>query len=71
MLSDVKYDEYEAEGSGVDIVRQKLREHVGRVVEESQTTERVLLGLGILSTAALVGGYVLRNSLYLSALRIK
>ena len=70
-LSKVEYDDYEAEGTGVDIVRQKPELKVGRVKEETLVSDRTLMALGALSTAALVGGWLMRNSRYLSAIRAR
>lgn len=70
-LEKVEYDDYEAEGSGVDIVRKKPELKVGRVKEESSVSDRTLMALGALSTAAIAGGWLMRNSKYLSSLRVR
>lgn len=70
-LANLEYQDYDAEGSGADIVARKKELKVGRVQEESSVSDRTLLLLGGLSTAALVGGWFLRNSRYLSSIRVK
>ena len=70
-LSKVEYDDYEAEGSGASLVREKPGLKVGRVKEESTVSDRALMALGALSTAALVGGWLMRNSRYLSGIRLR
>lgn len=64
MLADVNYDDYDVEGSGAKIVMDKPKLHLGRVKEESSVSDRTLMLLGGLSTAAIVGGWVMRNSQY-------
>ncbi len=71
MLSRVNYDDYDAEGSGAAIVREKRSHTVGRVVEESQVSDTTLVVMGLLSTAAVVGGFLFRNPRYLSGLRVR
>ncbi|KAK5714359.1 hypothetical protein LTR17_017215 [Elasticomyces elasticus] len=71
LLEKVNYDDYEAEGSGASIVKKQKSHTVGRVVEETQVSDTALVALGLLSTAAVVGGFLLRNSRYLSALRVR
>ncbi|KAK1059458.1 hypothetical protein LTR74_012594 [Friedmanniomyces endolithicus] len=71
MLSQVDYDDYDAEGSGAAIVREKRTHTVGRVVEESQVSDTTLVVMGLLSTAALVGGFLMRNPRYLRGLRVR
>lgn len=71
MLSKVNYIDYEADGSGKTIVQEKPERNVGRVREESQVSDRTLMALGVLSTAALVGGFLMRNSRYLSSIRAR
>ncbi|KAK0298624.1 hypothetical protein LTR54_008477 [Friedmanniomyces endolithicus] len=71
MLSRVDYDDYDAEGSGAAIVREKRSHTVGRVVEESQVSDTTLMVMGLLSTAAVVGGFLFRNPRYLSGLRVR
>jgi len=70
-LSSVEYDDYEAEGTGKIITQKKQRQKIGRVVEETQFSDKALLTMGLLSTVALVGGYIFRNTRYLSNLRVK
>lgn len=71
LLSTVDYRDYETEGSGKSIVQERPTSKVGRVVEETQISNQVVLALGVLSTAALVGGFLIRNSKYLGGLRAR
>lgn len=71
LMAEVNYGDYVAEGSGKAIVQQKPTFKVGRVVEESQVSDKTLMALGVLSTAALVGGFLMKNSRYLSGLRLR
>ena len=71
MLSTVDYDDYDAEGSGSGILREKPELKVGRVQEETAVSDRTLVALGVLSTAAVVGGWLMRNSRFLSAVRAR
>lgn len=71
MLSKVHFDDYVVEGSASESVQAKKVANVGRVVEETQVSDRTLAVVGVLSTAALVGGWVLRNSRYLSSIRAR
>lgn len=71
MLSEVNFEEYEVEGSGVGRVREKPVVRIGRVKEESSVSDRTLMLLGAVSTVAIVGGWVARNSRYLSALKVR
>lgn len=72
MLSKVDYGDYVVEGSGEDLVRKdKSVLKIGRVQEESSVSDRTLMLLGAVSTAALVGGWVLRNSRGLGGLRVR
>ena len=70
-LSKVEYDNYVAEGSGVSIVRDEPQMHIGRVREESYVSDKTLMALGAVSTAAVVGGFLMRNSKYLSSIRVR
>jgi len=60
MLSTLNWDDFDAEGSGADIVRDKGKTNVGRVVEETQITNMSLI-LGALGTVAIVGGLLARR----------
>lgn len=71
MLSEVNYKDYEAEGSGVRLVKDKPKLHLGRVKEESTVSDRTLMLLGGLSTAAVVGGWLMRNSQYLQRITVR
>ncbi|KAK4561765.1 hypothetical protein LTR86_004444 [Recurvomyces mirabilis] len=66
ILSKVDYNDYIAEGSGKAIVERQKSLKVGRVVEETQVSDKALLALGLVSTAAVVGGFLLRNSKHLT-----
>ncbi|KAK3676199.1 hypothetical protein LTR78_003949 [Recurvomyces mirabilis] len=66
ILSKVDYEDYIAEGSGKTIVERQKSLKIGRVVEETQMSDRTLLALGLVSTAAVVGGFLLRNSKHLT-----
>lgn len=71
ILENLNYEDYEAEGSGVEIVKRRGGVKVGRVKEESSMSDKTLLALGAISTAALVGGWVLRNLRYLTSIRAR
>ncbi|KAK3066667.1 hypothetical protein LTR53_016898, partial [Teratosphaeriaceae sp. CCFEE 6253] len=77
MLATLDYADYDAEGSGAALVRGGTATSttttlsVGRVVEETQVSDRTLVALGVLSTAAVVGGFLMRNSRYLSGVRLR
>lgn len=68
LLSKVVYADYEAEGSGKDLVQKQEKHEVGRVVEETLVSDSALVALGLLSTVAVVGGFLMRNTKYLNAL---
>jgi hypothetical protein len=70
-LSQVEYDNYDTTGSGVSIVRDKPKLKIGRVQEETSVSDKTLLALGVVSTAAVVGGWFLRNSRYLERIRVR
>jgi hypothetical protein len=70
-LSKVEYDNYDAEGSGSAIVRDKPTLKIGRVQEETSVSDRTLMALGVVSTAAVVGAWFLRNSKYLERIRVR
>ena len=71
LLEKVDYQDYDAEGTGVELVNRKTELKVGRVKEESSVSDRTLMLLGGLSTVALVGGWILRNSRYLASIRAR
>lgn len=71
LLSKVDYEDYEVEGSGTGLVREKPVLKIGRVREESSVSDRTLMLLGAVSTAAVVGGWLARNSRYLAALKVR
>lgn len=68
MMSKVVYDDFEAEGSGQALIKQHPVQKVGRVFEGSQVSDTTLMALGLVSTAALVGGFLLRDTKYLDAI---
>ncbi|KAK4624563.1 FAD-binding monooxygenase ktnD [Fulvia fulva] len=70
MVEDVKFEEYTVEGDGKEEVQRK-QIHVGRVKEETAVSDRALMVMGALGTAALVGGWVLRNTRYLQSVRVR
>ena len=71
MLEEVKYDDYDAEGSGTSVVHTISKLKVGRVQEETVVSDRTLMALGVLSTTVLVGGWLARNSRYLQTIRVR
>ncbi|KAF2445185.1 FAD/NAD(P)-binding domain-containing protein [Karstenula rhodostoma CBS 690.94] len=68
MVEDVNFEDFVVEGSGRDEAERRKTIHVGRVREESSVSDRTLL-IGAVSTAAVVGGWFLRNSRYLQRIR--
>ena len=66
ILSKVDYNDYIAEGKGKGILERQKSLKLGRVVEETQVGDKTLLALGLVSTAAVVGGFLLRNSKHLT-----
>jgi hypothetical protein len=71
MLATVDYEDYDAEGSGTEIVKRKPQLKIGRVKEETSVSDKTILALGVVSTAAVVGGFFLRNSKYLTSIRAR
>ena len=71
MVERVDFDNYLAEGSGREVIEESSSVYVGRVKEESTFSDRTLMLMGAVSTAAVVGGWLLRNSRYLSSLRVR
>ncbi|KAI9706761.1 MAG: hypothetical protein M1820_004731 [Bogoriella megaspora] len=55
LVEEVRWGEYEVEGEGKG-VRLGEKTRIGRVKEESQVSDRVLLGLSLLSAGAVIGG---------------
>jgi hypothetical protein len=70
-LSKVDFEDYEVEGSGAEIVKKKPVLKVGRVIEETQVSDKMIAALGVLSMGAVAAGFLMRNSKYLSALRVR
>lgn len=70
-LSKVDLDDYEVEGSGVDVVEKKPVIALGRVHEETFVSDKAIAAMGLLSVGAVAAGFVLRNSKYLSGLRLR
>lgn len=71
LVENVEFNDYEATGSGKSILAEKKSVHVGRVKEESVVSDTTLMVMGAVSTAALVGGWMLRNSHRLPTFRIR
>lgn len=71
MVETLDFDEFEAEGTGKEIVQRKKKQHVGRVREETLVSDRTLTLMGAVSTAALLGGWLMRNSRYLEKIRAR
>ncbi|KAI5361854.1 Putative flavin monooxygenase, FAD/NAD(P)-binding domain superfamily [Septoria linicola] len=70
MVENVEFErDFDIVGSGREKAKKKL--HVGRVKEESYVSDRTLMLMGAVSSAALVGGWVLRNTRYLQGLRAR
>lgn len=69
-LSKVDFDDYEVEGSGKEAVERKPVVQLGRVHEETFVSDRLIATLSVLSVGAVAAGWVLRNSKYLSRLRV-
>lgn len=70
-MENVQFSDYEANGSGKDLVKEKKSVNVGRVKEESSVSDTALVVMGAVSTAAIVGGWLLRNSNHLPSIRIR
>ncbi|KAK6441957.1 hypothetical protein LTR95_001817 [Oleoguttula sp. CCFEE 5521] len=65
MLSKVELADYEVEGTGKAIVEKNPVVKVGRVVEETQVSDRLIAALSVLSVGAVAAGWLMRNSKYL------
>jgi hypothetical protein len=70
-LANVDFNDYEVEGSGVDVVKEKPVVELGRVYEETLVSDKFIAAMGVLSVGALAAGFVLRNSKFLSGLRLR
>jgi len=70
-LASVDFEDYEVEGSGVEIIEKKPVIELGRVREETLVSDKVIAAMGVLSVGAVAAGFVLRNSKYLSGLRLR
>jgi hypothetical protein len=71
MLAKVDFEDYEVEGSDVEAVRETSVVELGRVHEETMVSDRVIAAMGVLSVGAVAAGFVLRNSKYLSGMRVR
>ncbi|OQO13729.1 hypothetical protein B0A48_01959 [Cryoendolithus antarcticus] len=71
MLSKVELSDYEVEGDGKAVVEKNPVVNVGRVVEETQVSDRLIAALSVLSVGAVAAGWLMRNSKYVSGLRLK
>ena len=70
-MSKVNFEDYEVEGNAQHTVVKKPVLKLGRVHEESRVSDTTLLLLGAVSTAAVAGGWLMRNSRYLNSLRAR
>jgi hypothetical protein len=61
LVENVNLDDFVVEGSGKEVVSNKKQIHVGRVREESLVSDKTLTLLGAVSTAAVVGGWLMRT----------
>jgi hypothetical protein len=72
MVETVDLADFVVDGSGAERVRGKTKVHVGRVREETLVSDRALvLATGAVTTAALLGGWMLRNSRYLQSVKAR
>jgi hypothetical protein len=67
-LSNVDFDDFIVEGSAA---KPSGKAHVGRVVEETRISDRMITALGLLSVGAVAAGWLMRNQRYLSVLQAK
>lgn len=70
-LANVDLEDYEVEGSGVGVVEKEPVIKLGRVREETFVSDAFIATMGVMSVGAVAAGFVLRNSKYLSALRVR
>lgn len=70
-LSKVDFDDYDVEGSGVEIVRKRPFVRLGRVHEETFYSNNFLAAVSVVSVAAVAAGWALRNTRYLNGLRAR
>lgn len=62
LMEQVNYGDYESEGSSKSIVQKRPAYKVGRVVEEAGALEKLSLAtIVVLSTSAVVGGFLMRR----------
>lgn len=71
LVENVNFSDFDASGSGKNLVDEKKSVNVGRVKEESSVSDSTLMVMGAVSTAALVGGWLLRNSKHLPGIRLR
>jgi hypothetical protein len=71
MLAKVDFEDYEVEGSDVEVVKAKPVVELGRVHEETMVSDRAIAAMGVLSVGAVAAGFLLRNSKYLSGMRVR
>jgi hypothetical protein len=55
----------------VDIIKKKPVIELGRVREETLVSDKLIAAMGVLSVGAVAAGFVMRNSKYLSGLRLR
>lgn len=70
-LAKVDFGDYVVEGDGRESVEGKKVVELGRVREETLVSDRAIAALGVLSVGAVAAGWVLRNSRYLSGVRVR
>ena len=70
-LSKIDWSDYDVKGAAADIVLQgKTGKSIGRVKEEPSVSNTAL-AVGVLGSAALMGGYLLRTNGYLSRIKAR
>lgn len=70
-LSKVDWEDYEIEGFGEDVLREKKETSIGRVVEETWISDAAIAVLGVASMAVVAAGWLARNPRYMPSLRIR
>lgn len=70
-LSKVRWDDYEVEGDGTEVLEGKEETSIGRVVEETRVSDAMLAVLGAAGMAVVAAGWLARNSKYLNRVRVR